>query len=120
MSISSSLFIYFDVVRPQWYSFAQPWLWHICDKKYAEFIINGEHDALGEKFDPKASRLSLAWQLFKHGRKKLIEAYDTDFDVVPLRVRRDKKMKGSWLNRDAGENWRFLDLYVYQWNGDNF
>lgn len=60
---------------------------------YVKFIINGELDAMGEKLDPKASRLSLAYQLFKHSCEKLIEAYDTNFNLVPSRVRRDKKMK---------------------------
>lgn len=45
-------------------------------------------------FDAIRSRLYIAAQLFKHGCAKQIEEYETDFDLVPRSVRKDRKLKG--------------------------
>lgn len=45
-------------------------------------------------FDPIVARSNLASQLLKHGCEKIIEAYDTDIDIMPRSVRRDRKLKG--------------------------
>lgn len=62
--------------------------------KFAEYVINGKIDTMGHRFDPRKSKFSLACQLYKHGCEKIIEAYETDFDLAPRTVKRDRKIKG--------------------------
>ncbi|CAI9765830.1 unnamed protein product [Fraxinus pennsylvanica] len=65
--------------------------------RFAEYIINGVTDKASWMLDPIKYRTSLASQLLKHGCEKVIEAYDTDFDLVPRSVRRKRKMKGLMI-----------------------
>lgn len=62
--------------------------------KYAEYIIHHKIDGMVDNFDAIRSRLYIAAQQFKHGCAKQIEEYETDFDLVPRSVRKDRKLKG--------------------------